>query len=231
MTRIHQTYSRCGICHTSIKHNVIFSGISFGSPDLDLRPPGPERHTMDMWLRECTKCGYVSRSIEEVTDSIREVVKGAEYSALHGGPLAGTLANRFLKASLISESLGNRRDAGMFALCAAWAADDVGDRATARAARLKTAEHFLNVLSSMEEHDPASRRAITLKTQTVDVLRRSGRWGDAEKLADSISEQPIDADVKAVINFQKSLLRHRNDSPHGLDDIVFIEEQKKCCSR
>ena len=231
MTSFTEIIEKCGICGTFTKHMVMLSTNSFGSPDLDLRPPGMKRHTMDEWLQECPKCGYVSVFIGEIKEGVREIVEGEEYSALHKGPLSGTLANRFLKASLISECLGNRKGAGTYALYAAWAADDVGDRATARTARLKAAEHFMGVASRLEKRDPTSTRAITLKTQTVDILRRSGRWEEAEQLADSLSEQQIDAEIKAVINFQKSLLRRRNDSPHRVNDIIHIDEQNKINSQ
>ena len=89
----------------------------------------------------------------------------------------------------------------------------------------------MGVASRLEKRDPASTRAITLKTQTVDILRRSGRWEEAEQLADSLSEQQIDAKIKAVINFQKSLLRRRNDSPHRVNDIIHIDEQNKINSQ
>ena len=43
MTSFTEIIEKCGICGTFTKHMVMLSTNSFGSPDLDLRPPGMER--------------------------------------------------------------------------------------------------------------------------------------------------------------------------------------------
>jgi endogenous inhibitor of DNA gyrase (YacG/DUF329 family) len=55
---------KCSVCGQDSEQGIIMSTNSFGSMDLDMRPPEMERSSMDLWLQECPHCGYVANSLE-----------------------------------------------------------------------------------------------------------------------------------------------------------------------
>ena len=63
MTTMFRQKYKCAVCGTEKEFYGIASTNSFGSPDLDLRPPEMQRSTMGQWIQQCPKCGYVSGSI------------------------------------------------------------------------------------------------------------------------------------------------------------------------
>ena len=58
----------CVICNKLSEQTQIGSTNSFGSCDLDLRPPEMQRSTMCHWIEVCPYCGYVANNISMELD-------------------------------------------------------------------------------------------------------------------------------------------------------------------
>ncbi len=71
MSTFREFKKKCTICGTESKFNIITSTNSFGSPDLDLRPPEMRRSTMWLWIQRCPCCNYVNYDVESIS-SVKE---------------------------------------------------------------------------------------------------------------------------------------------------------------
>src|SRR4051812_405512 len=87
---------RCSCCDRTSAHDVLMSTNSSGSPDLDQRPPGMARATIESWLQECPFCGYVAADIEAGGAAARDFRATAGFRAASLDPLSDPAARRFL---------------------------------------------------------------------------------------------------------------------------------------
>ena len=81
MTTFLQEKLTCVICGSTSKHEMLGSTNTYGSPDLDLRPPEMHRSTMDYWVQECPFCGYVYSSIEKNVNKSNNTIPSKVYVA------------------------------------------------------------------------------------------------------------------------------------------------------
>jgi hypothetical protein len=183
MTTMFQEEKSCAICGAKSEHTGIASTNSFGSPDLDLRPPEMRRSTMAYWVQECPVCGYAHGSIEEEVPEADTTIASDAYRAVTAGPLHDSLTGRFLKASIISEGASDPGVAANYALWAAWAADDAGDKDGAMSHRRRAVGLFTDYLDGV---DKSSEQSILTCTRIVDILRRVELWNEAMDLANSL---------------------------------------------
>ncbi len=72
MTRIFEQEVECCVCQEKSKHMIIGSTNSFGSPDLDTRPPEMKRSTLSLWIQRCPSCGYSSPDLSDCEAHIAE---------------------------------------------------------------------------------------------------------------------------------------------------------------
>src|SRR5207237_7643170 len=89
MTAYRETERVCACCGTTKTFLALASTSAFGSPDLDLRPPPPARHTLGESIEECSNCGYCAPDVSAMHGAAQEIVKTAEYRALTPPSLAG----------------------------------------------------------------------------------------------------------------------------------------------
>ena len=211
MTTLGSSETTCAICAETSEHTTIGSTNSFGSPDLDLRPPEMKRSTMAYWLQECPSCGYSAGSIDEAHPEAKAVMASDAFQLLRTGPLGGTLTGRFLKASLLTEASNDLGSAADHALCAAWAADDVSDNDGARQYRDRSADLFLK---SLNDADETSEETIITKTRLVDILRRANRWEEAKETASKLLKQDLDPTIRSVITFEQAAIDNQDDQAH-----------------
>ncbi|MBD5159456.1 MAG: hypothetical protein HDT23_04355, partial [Ruminococcus sp.] len=54
----------CSVCGTESEHKVITKIEDNGIQDMDLRPAGEHRDTMEMWVMECPECRYCKSTLE-----------------------------------------------------------------------------------------------------------------------------------------------------------------------
>jgi hypothetical protein len=114
----------CGNCRHVFTHHTVASSYTFGSPDLDTRPPEMQRSTMHAWIQRCPSCGYCSHDASEFDARFREVVESAEYRSQLADTCCPEVASTFICARMLAEAAGRGADAGWAYLHAAWALDD-----------------------------------------------------------------------------------------------------------
>ena len=160
------TNSKCAVCGKESEQITLASTNTFGSPDLDLRPPEMKRSTMCWWIQECPHCGYISESIDDETDVDKDFLQSVEYISCSGKVFASELAQKFYKYYLINLLDENEEDAFYAVLHASWACDDAEDIDNAVYCR-KLA--IVEIEKLIKETDNP-----TLLVQKTDLLRRAG---------------------------------------------------------
>lgn len=204
----------CSVCGTSSKQGILLSTNRFGSPDLDLRPPEMERSTMSVWLQECPNCGFVSDNLARAEEDAKKILSTEHVASLHRG---GSLIRRCLKRSLLDEGLGKKEASAEHALWAAWAADDAEDTAAAEY-RSRAADLFLAAASDLP---PESAEFTTMRTRTVDILRRARRWQEAADVADALLvSDHLDPTIRSVVEFGRRLARRHDSSLHTVEEAL-----------
>lgn len=207
----------CAHCGAVSNQQILTSTNTFGSPDLDLRPPEMQRSTMDFWLQECPACGFVSSELDDAEEGIRDILATDAYQSLLTSERSGKPASRFLRRSLIDEKLGRFASAAEQILCAAWAADDEGTSSAAEY-RSRSADLFLMAIEAMPRE---AGETITLRTRVVDILRRSERWEEAIGIATVLlAEHDLDPTIRSVVEFGRSLAQNHDASAHTVQDAV-----------
>jgi hypothetical protein len=155
---------------------------SFGSPDLDLRPPQMQRGTMGEWIQQCPACGYVSGKIDNDPGKVtKKWLKSKAYTHSDGIDFRSGLADQFYKFYKISLLNENTERAFFALLHAAWACDDCEDTANAVRCRSmavpllnQVTEELTSGQGDPEEDD--SDKKDNLLLIKADLLRRSGQF-------------------------------------------------------
>lgn len=215
MTNFMQDSVVCGACGHVFTASLILSTHTFGSPDLDTRPPEAQRSTMRAWVHRCPGCGYCSRSPSRFDESLRATLQSEAYRAVLTDTSIPELAGSFAAVSLLSDAAGQRRDAGWSLLHAAWACDDAELEVQAASLRGRAADRFLASLGDPgpSGEQPGSREAIT-----VDCLRRSGRFAEALQLIEVGLAKDYGDIIHAVLRLQRVLVTAEDTAGHLLDE-------------
>jgi len=188
----------CPLCLARSQHERLLSSNRLGSPDLDLRPPGMIRDTINLWLIECPECGYVSTGEDSVPDPGSPDFQ--QFMQRHGpfvdiefletptvmevrfhSPLPPA-AKRFMLRSLIDEEVGRIRIAASHALSAAWVCDDAFRDELATPCRLRCAR----LLRRLTQSEAAAEVTPPVRLVLIDALRRAGHFADANNEAETL---------------------------------------------
>lgn len=172
MSTFMEATQKCRVCGKKSTQRVISSTNSFGSPDLDLRPPEMKRGTMPFWVHECPSCGYVADDLSDGTIADELWLACDGYTKCDGIPFASELAKRFYRRYLIAVLDTDTDAAYAAARNAAWASDDVGDEKSATVCRNLAAKELARLI----EKRPA---VCELRICLCDILRRAGRFDEA----------------------------------------------------
>jgi len=214
---------RCSLCGAVRTQQILTSTNTFGSPDLDNRPPEMKRSTMAYWTQECNGCGYVAYDLTApVEEAIARLVGGQEYRSLWQDEQAyPPLANRFLRESLLAErGEGDLLNAGMAALHAAWSCDDavVNDAAPARECRLR-ADRLIE--AGLRQSDAATDQSGYWFAIRTDLLRRAGEFEKATALcAEALShEADLEPIIASLLHLQERLIAQRDTAAHTLAEL------------
>ena len=186
MTTMFEQSRKCAVCGEVETFYEIGSTNSFGSPDLDLRPPQMQRGTMGEWIQQCPACGYVSGTIENDPGKVTEKwLKSKAYTRSDGIEFMSGLADQFYKFYKVS-LLNDEPERAFFALLhAAWACDDSEDTVNAVRCRSmaipllnQVTEGLASGQGDPEEDDCGddSDKKDNLLLIKADLLRRSGQF-------------------------------------------------------
>lgn len=220
MTTFAKTNSTCGACGHEFSHNVLTSTNTFGSSDLDTRPPEMKRSTMGVWVESCPSCGYCAGDVEEFDERYRAVMESDAYRSQLAHTAYPALASAFICFAMLSEAADRRDDAGWAYLHAAWDLDDAETDDLARMCRDKAAAHFLSLLDAgrpFVNQDGASEAIVT------DCLRRAGKGPRALEIADRALSHGCEDFIRQVLAFQRALIQRGDTACHRMDEAVESE--------
>ena len=222
MTTYAPDIQQCSVCREKVSCDVLQSTNSFGSPDLDLRPPPMQRYTMSSWLQECPQCGYVEKNLSNKTEGAREIIESKAFQSLDQNDEIPPLARRFAKYALFC----GQWDEGiaMALLRAAWVCDDSELTEFAKEFRSRAADHFAKLRPFEGEE------GVTQGSVLVDVFRRCERFDEAKALASELLLTDI---VKAnevltsVLLFQGKASNDGDTACYTIEDCVPKEEAQE----
>jgi hypothetical protein len=206
MTTYNKQKRRCYCCGKKSVWEELMSSNSFGSPDLDQRPPGMLGSTIDDWLQECPHCGYVAPVIDQGDDSARNFVATSEFRAASLDPLADPESRRFLVRAAYNIHCGDRVSAFSNTLCAAWIAEDGKRLSDAAAFRLKAAGHL----------EGSRIKSIDIRLILLDVLRRASRWEAVEALASEMTVEKLEYPFAEIVAFHRSKIEAKDCSRYTI---------------
>ena len=124
MTTYYTRTTICGVCSTSFEYSDISSTNSFGSPDLDTRPPEMQRSTINTWVQRCPGCGACAFDLSRLDNSAKSIIESPKYKEQLNNKEYSDLANYFLCKSIIEENLGQHVNATWSLIHGAWILDD-----------------------------------------------------------------------------------------------------------
>jgi uncharacterized protein (DUF2225 family) len=215
MTTLITLEKTCGVCGTTSSHPAVASTNAFGSPDLDTRKPEMARSTFATWVQCCPQCGYCAFALNEVIGDAQQVITAAPYQNQRKALDLPELAKQFLCLALLYEAAEEHAPAGWAALYAAWACDDLGQLAQAKACRRRSAEHFRQALAEGKTIAGDDKTAICL---LIDVLRRSEQWLLAESLCEDALRRHTA--VEKILRFQQLLINNLDAGCYTISQAI-----------
>lgn len=208
MAKIKSEKKVCAHCGKESEQSVVYSSSSFGSMDLDTRPP-MSKMTLQYEVQECPHCHFCNSTIEDATCIPKSF--SLEYKSLLKNNAVSKIAKKFLLAALLKVEIGDNLRAGENYLKAAWVFDDEKNYEAALSARKEAARYFRKHIDATDDGDVA----IIL----VDVLRRAGDFNDAIELISLIGDTE-DELLNNILVFEKSLINKKDISCHNMGEIV-----------
>ena len=209
MTTLVDAEIACAVCGTKSTQHEISSTNQFGHMDLDTRPPEMRRSTMEFWVQECPKCGYVSENLQKKAPIERDFLSSEEYLGFEKQAPLSDLAKRFVREGRIAEKAGLPDEAFYDYLCAAWASDDQGDEYWQKEARLLS----LKMLDTRNPND----RNDELTVLKADLLRKSGQF---ERLVSGYSDIHFEDELlNRIICFQIEKAEQKDVATYTVEDV------------
>lgn len=217
MTTVYQEKEACRICGTISDHVTIGPTKSFGSSDLDTRPPQMLRSTLKFQIRRCPGCGYCAPDLADASALVVAIVKSDAYRAQLDHPGYSMLANSFLCYALIQQAVGALDQAGWACLSAAWVCDDEQAHAPAKQCRLNAIHWFQHCkLESIAfTAEPGLEEAVL-----ADLYRRTGQFERVPAICQRGIAQKPTAMILQMLNFQLGLARKQDTACHLVDQAL-----------
>jgi hypothetical protein len=218
MTTFFTTTKRCGNCGAEDRYQELGSSNSFGSPDLDQRPPGMMRDTLSLGVQRCGACGYCDEDVAKVRQGSGAVVAGAEYRRLLEDPALPELARMFRCKALLELEDGDCLAAAWALIHAAWACDDEDAMAQAAACRRAAVEAVLRAEGlgkHLYEDLPDATTAML-----VDLLRRAGDLDEARALLAARRGGITDDAIARILDFHAALIDKGDAGRHTLKEAL-----------
>ena len=213
MTLYFDNDSECAVCGESSTQPGLLSTNATGSSDLDGRPSEMVRSTMDCWIERCPGCGYCSTDIGESKSGLEKIIQTPEYRDILERDDIPELAASFLASSYLYNLDKEYARAARMAHYASWVLDDFDASVESTNARIKT----IALIQLADEHGQefsASREESILIT--VDLMRRSRLFNQAEAFIENTSPECSDDSIQELIRYERQLIADRDSAVHTL---------------
>jgi hypothetical protein len=223
MTTLFPQEETCFVCGKTSKHTVIGSTNTFGSPDLDLRPPEMQRSTITHWVQRCPSCGYCSSSISEGPAIAKQVVTQPEYIEQRDNPGFPALADSFLCWGLIQAADGGDANAGRAALDAAWICDDARAAEKADICRRKAIASFTGAKAKGQQF---AGDGATESLLLADLYRRTGQFDQVEAICNVALAQHPEELIQSLFSAQRQYAQNQDRQRHTIEEAQDLQKQK-----
>lgn len=210
MTQIIPITHECSVCGKKVESYGLMSTNTWGSPDLDTRPPEMMRSTMNTWVQECPNCGYAAKSVKNELEIPRQYLESEEYRTCRGIEFKDELSRKFFKKHLISMKNEDKLTALYDIMHCAWACDDHQDEANAVTSRKIAIELVDELIENIEDKE-------TLLLMKADFLRRNKEF---EQLIEEYENITFSEDLlNRIIHFQIEKARKNDDACYTVEDV------------
>ena len=190
---------------------------SFGSPDLDTRPPEMQRSTIYHWIQRCPSCGYCSPDISECGEKTKEIVNSKEYQNIIESGEVPEVAASFLALSYEKEKQQEFSDSAWRAIHAAWICDDENNLE----ASAKCRKQAVNLIEKAKNHGQTiADQAGASEAITIDLMRRSGMHQEALELSATMKTENIEEIIMQVIMFEEALIAKADITAHTISEAL-----------
>lgn len=215
MTSYADEIIKCGQCGAENVYRVLQSTNSFGSCDLDTRPPEMRRSTMETWVQRCPACGYCASDISHPARQVKAVMESAEYREQLNNPEFPRLANSFLCRAIIERDKKKFAAATWSQIFAAWTCDDRKAVEAASTCRRMAADMLVRAETAGQD---VGQPAYAGKAILVDLLRRSGQMDRALEVIKMARPLVPDEIILGVLSYEEKLIERQDVSCHTITE-------------
>ncbi|MCM1315210.1 MAG: DUF2225 domain-containing protein [Prevotella sp.] len=202
----------CSVCGKESSHTVIKKVQAGGVPELDLRPDGEHRNSMEYWIMECPECSYCNGSLEIPLDADHSYLESKEYTTLGGLETENVIVSRFVRKALVNLKNRDYNEAVKSYLYSAWVFDDEENTASATECRREAISIMEN--SNLLESDDM----MLLK---ADLLRRTGQF---DKVISEYGEKYFDNPLMLLVSqYEVKLSKDGDSSAHKMSEIPGVQ--------
>lgn len=217
MTLISDKNSECGVCGEISTQPDLFSTNTMGSNDLDGRPSEMMRSTMSAWIERCPGCGYCATDLGEFRRGLNGIILSPEYRDILERDDIPELAISFLAISYIAELNEEYAYAAETAKYAAWVLDDTNAIGESRNARLRA----ISMLDLAGENRPPSGESGEGSTLvTIDLMRRTKLFNQAENLIERTAVESFDDDTLQLMQCQRMFVANKDSSAYTEEEAI-----------
>ena len=207
MSKLIQIKRRCAICNTESTYEEYAAISSFGSMDLDTRPPLPRRAMLDSEITVCEKCHYANTAVDKPIAGITRLTLEEEgYQKLCQNNVLDPTAKKFLMAAYLYDKSGDMHRSGILHLMLAWHYDDLMDGELAAIARRAAIERLTRHAELSYDLNSA--------TLVVDLLRRTEQFELATENANQLLEIGVSPLLEKILKFEIHLCEIRDTKVH-----------------
>lgn len=207
----------CCICGTVSPFYEIASTSSFGTEDLDTRPPGMERSTIKYWVQRCPTCGYCSRDLTEAHKITDKILADSAYQYQLNDWNYSKLANSFLCLAMIENAAKKYSSATWALIHAAWVCDDDNKILQAKECRVHAARMLI---LSEENSQQVVDQPFASYCILLDLLRRSEQFAEAKKLIEKHFFKLENYIMQKIFKFQRHLIESNDLQCYAIEDVM-----------
>jgi hypothetical protein len=205
----------CALCKKQSIQSIMSSTSWFGSPDLDTRPPDPDRYSNNLYIQTCPSCGYCCWDISVEISHASDVVDKDTYNHQLKNESFSKLSNAFLCCALLLENDSNYSLAAWQSIRAAWDCDDNHSNDSAVICRERAIELFQMATKNKQRFFEETGGEESLM---ADLLRRTRRFEEADKCCDQGLAKKPEKLISNILWYQKLLIGNSDDSCHLLEE-------------
>lgn len=203
---------KCGACGAMVSVANVISSSSFGYMSLDTRPAPPASYNHQYYVQSCFKCGYASYDITHTPNvHVKNYLKNNPISASN----IKLLSYRSLRAAEIQAiETPDSISPAMFALYAAWNADDENKDTEARYFRgiaIQYLQKFMKTGKAKDDH----------WLLLADMQRRTGDFHAAKAtVLNLLKQEHISAFLRKIAEYELILIDRRDSAAHDVGTAI-----------